>query len=337
MTSVSSMEIYPAHLPLEPLPEPRTYSVYGIRLRSTIPLCLPECPAGSPGADIEIHLAPPEFFSSALNGAPLIEVESGWYSYAHLPGGATYIRYEGLFHFLASPGGKHLYCAELGPCAAESFHAYLLGQALSFALIKQGHEPLHATCVTTGEDSAIAFLGESGYGKSSLAACFLASGSRMVTDDLFLCRRDRGRYMVQPGPPRLKIYPEVADRFLGPGWRATPMYPGSEKLLVSLAPHFRAPGPAPLRAIYVLSYPNGEPLSEGVRIAPLAAKDAFLQLIRGTFNIRLDHPERLQRQFAFAHALAREVPVRELVYEREMSLLSAVRSRILADLEELAP
>ena len=48
----------------------------------------------------------------------------------------------------------------------------MLGQALSFALVKQGFEPLHAT-VAVVDDEAVAFLGHNAFGKSTLtgASC----------------------------------------------------------------------------------------------------------------------------------------------------------------------
>src|SRR5204863_102769 len=98
--------------------------------------------------------------------------------------------------------------------SAESFQVYLLGQALSFALVKQGLEPLHATVVVV-DGQGVAFLGDNGYGKSSLAACFLEGGYRLLTDDLLLLKASGGDVLAYPGPPRIKLFPEVARRFLG--------------------------------------------------------------------------------------------------------------------------
>ena len=95
------------------------------------------------------------------------------------------------------------------PTPTESFQVYLLGQALSFALLKLGFEPLHATAVVV-DGRAVALLGESGSGKSTLAAAFVDAGFQMLTDDVLMVHECRGEAMAYPGPARLKLFPKVA-------------------------------------------------------------------------------------------------------------------------------
>ena len=52
---------------------------------------------------------------------------------------------------------------------------------------------------------AVAFLGDSGFGKSSLAAYLLSAGDRLVTDDLLLLQESEG-FLAYPGPPRIKLF-----------------------------------------------------------------------------------------------------------------------------------
>ena len=112
-------------------------------------------------------------FSKAVDGATLRPTPTAWYRHAHLRDGSTYLRWDGLAEFLVSADGFRITFGWIGPASQEAFQVYLLGQALSFALVKRGHEPLHATSVVV-DGRAVVFLGRSGFGKSSLAACFLA-------------------------------------------------------------------------------------------------------------------------------------------------------------------
>ena len=57
---------------------------------------------------------------------------------------------------------------------------------------------------------AVAFLGASTYGKSSLAACFIAAGHRLLTDDTLRLEERDGQWIAYPGPPRLRLLPKVA-------------------------------------------------------------------------------------------------------------------------------
>src|SRR5258707_5304125 len=150
--------------------ELRSYRVYGLRLRTSLPLTLPaEIPdvAGEP--DVEIREDSAGLLAGALERSGLAPDREAWMQHARLSDGSTYVRWEDLFHFLIPANGQRIVYGRLGEASAESIQTYLLGQVLSYALTKQGHEPLHATVVVI-EGRAIGFLGESGMGKSTLAA-----------------------------------------------------------------------------------------------------------------------------------------------------------------------
>jgi len=116
----------------------------------------------------------------------------------------------GMFEFLIEADGRRIWCGWLGSTSIESLQVYLLGHALSFALVKQGFEPLHATAVVI-EGKAIAFLGDSGFGKSTLAAAFLDAGHTLLTDDLLLSRATPAGYDAFPGPRGLSYFPKSRD------------------------------------------------------------------------------------------------------------------------------
>src|SRR5262249_12262526 len=206
-------------------------------------------------------------------------------------------------------------CRRADRSSAESFQVYMLGQALSFALVKQGFEPLHATVVVV-DDRAVAFLGESGYGKSSLAACFLEAGHRLLTDDLLLFQEARSRIVAYPGPPRIKLFAKIAGRFLDRAASSAPMNADTVKLVLPVEEHRRWTAPVELRAIYSLAAPRDACRSEGVTSDALQRRDAFVELVKATFNRRLVTPDRLARQFDAMTRLTDLVPVRRLAYPR---------------------
>src|SRR5829696_6265903 len=150
----------------------------------------------------------------------------------------------------------------------------MLGQALSFALVQQRFEPLHATVVVV-DDRAIAFLGENGSGKSTLAACWLAAGCRLLTDDLLILQQTSDGVLAYPGPPRIKLFPQIASRFLGAASNSVPMNPDTAKLILPLEPDRRCATPVPLEAIYVVAPARAVSRSENVRIQPLSPRDGF--------------------------------------------------------------
>src|ERR1700690_759084 len=143
------------------------YFVYGITLHSEIPLALPQQGHGELG-QIDLRIAPASHFFDAARTLPEPDSES-FYQSSFLPDGSTYVRWEGVGEFLISPDGGRITGRQCDEAHEESFQVYLLGQALSYALVKQGFEPLHATAIEVNGEAAI-LLGASGLGKSTLAA-----------------------------------------------------------------------------------------------------------------------------------------------------------------------
>ena len=253
-----------------------------------------------------------------------------------LADGQTYLQWSGRCEFLVSADGRLVAARPLGRSSPEAFHTYLLGQALSFALIKQGFDPLHATVVVIG-GVAVAFLGESGYGKSTLAAAFVRSGHGLVTDDLLVLSDQDHEFAAHPGPPRIKLLPEIARAVLGPKVRGIAITRMMRKMVIPLPEGQTVGSAVPLKIVYALTKPappGREPAT--VTIRRLSQRQACIALTRNTFNTVLTDSERLIRQFAFATNVASRVPVKLLTYPRTLDFLPTVRQAILADVARIA-
>jgi hypothetical protein len=314
-----------ANLPLTPLFH---YGIYGISLKSEIPLALPEHD-GDAHASIELRHGGSGQFEEAINRANLVAREDG-YCYSRLNDSSSYVCWTGLGEFIVSPRGDRVWCSRAGEASNESFQVYLLGQALSFALVKAGFEPLHATAIEH-EGDAIALLGDSGYGKSTLAASLIAVGWRLLTDDLLLLRPHSRGLQAYAGPARIKLFPDSASRFLGCASPGVPMNAETTKQVIPLDAARHCPNPVPLRAIYALASPQEMRRQRSVRIDPMTAREAFFALVKNTFNRRIADPERLQRQISQTTCVLNAVPVRKLSYPRSLARLSDVREAILSD------
>ena len=196
--------------------------------------------------------------------------------------------------------------------------------------MKGGFEPLHATAVVF-EGQAVAFLGDCGFGKSTLAAAFLQAGHRLLTDDLLLLQTRTRAIVAFPGPARIKLFPEVALRFLGRAASGISLNPKAQKQIIPLNDSQMCVDATPLGAIYALASSNGD---QAIRIAPLTEREAFIDLLGSTFNRQVVDANRLRRQFEFTHNLANLTTVRRLSYPRLLERLPLVREAILSDLAE---
>ena len=305
-----------------------SYRIYGITVRSEIPLSFPEQPVNH-SPDITFFLAPQGWFAKTIAGLPNDGRTSDWYDHVRCPDGSDFLCWPGLFEFLVSPDGRWVACRTLEQATHESFQTYLLGQVLSFALVKLGHEPLHATTVVV-EGSAVAFLGDSGYGKSSLAAVFVHAGHQILTDDLLLIRDINNALCGYPGPPRIKLFPQIAEQFLPQQAPGSPMNPETEKLIIPLDRDQVAAEPAPIHGFYSLQEPTQD--VPGMRLVSLSGAESIRELLRATFNVRLVGRDRLRRQFLAVHEWATRIAVRRLAYPRKPEMLQKVYDAILSDI-----
>jgi hypothetical protein len=304
------------------------YHLYGLCLRSEWPLPYPQASALSLG-EVGLLRGSVARLAAAVDEARAVADETKWSRGVALGDGQTYVRWAGRFEFLVSADGREVIGRPLDREPGEAFHTYLLGQALSFALIKQGFDPLHATAVTI-DGVAIAFLGESGYGKSGLAGAFLKAGHRLLTDDLLVLETGPDGFVAQPGPPRIKLFPRMARHSFGAAGRGTRIAKTTPKLVIPLGDRHAPRTAAPVKALYALVAPGR--LDGRVVIRRLSKRQACFSLLRNAFNTALTDPERLGRQFEFASSVAAAVPIKLLAYPRTLAALPAVREAILADL-----
>jgi hypothetical protein len=303
------------------------YHVYGLRLESAWPLPYSRIPAPAL-ASISLRRGTPATFRRALENVAVPEGPALWAT-ASLPDGTRYLRWSGAFEFLIPEDGESITCRPLTPRGIDAFHTHL-GPSLSFAMINLGFEPLHSTTVVV-DGSAVALMGDCGYGKSSLGASFVKAGYRLLTDDLLVVARDTAHFVAYPGAPRVKLYPAIAKTIFGSRVTGLRLKPLTPKLIIPLDEQRSQRTPVPLKAIYVLR-PPGARTAPRVTIRRLSHRSAFIELVRNTFNMEVSHAGRLERQFALATNLATEIPVKSLSYPRELRMLTEARDMILADL-----
>jgi hypothetical protein len=313
--------------------ELRSYRVYGLRLLTSLPLTFPREPPEATGdPDVEIREDSAGVLAGAMERSGLEPDREAWMQHARLSDGSTYVRWEDLFHFLIPADGRRIVYGRLGEASEESIQTYLLGHVLSYALTKQGHEPLHATVVVQ-DGRAAGFLGESGMGKSTLAAAFLQTGATLLTDDLLRIEPRGDCYIAFPGPPRIKLLPHVAEELVSWKWNGAPMNPLGEKLVIPLPDARISAQPVPLAALYALAEPEVDSDPDAIMIRRLSQRDALIELLAHTFNRKILDHARLIRQFESAQAVASVVPMKVLAYPRKTARIFDVCEAVCRDLD----
>jgi hypothetical protein len=305
------------------------YEAYGVVVRSEWPLRgLPTTRCAD--IDVEIGVGAPATLRRAASCAVPTLRDDRWFRYGTLPDGSVYLCWRELFEFIISPDGRKILGRPLRTATLEAFQVYLLGQALSFSLLRLGYEPLHVTAVAF-DQGAVGFAGEPGQGKSTLAAACLSSGARLVTDDVAVFVPGSDPPLVHPGPHRLKLFPNVASRFVPDLSAEAQLNDITPKLILSVPATRVVEGPTPLRLLYDLRRTS----ARRVTSRPLTPRAAFLLTARSAFNVMLTDTERQENQVRFAADLIERLPMRSLTYRRDLRTVGKVVERVRADIRRL--
>jgi hypothetical protein len=140
-------------------------------------------------------------------------------------------------------------------------------------------------------------------------------------------------FTAYPGIPRIKLFPGIARRILGDGFKGQRLNHLTTKLIIPLSNHQSYREPVPLKALYVLTPPKTQSQSERITFMRLSQRQAFLHLVKNTFNSVITEPERLKRQFNFFTQIVSKVSIKTLSYPRSLKSLPLVRDAILKDVQ----
>jgi hypothetical protein len=294
------------------------YWLYGVGLKSDF--TFPYAASKRPGI-AEIRLRE---WNDAFHSPLPFPSSTAFVQHSHEADGTIHLRWPGLFEFVIDAKGAEIRARQIGRSSLESFHTYLLGQVVSFALLKQGIEQLHATVVTFN-GRALALTGDCGRGKSTLAAALLKRGGKLLVDDMLVLKQDGRKLLAMPGPPRLKLLPDSAKRVGMKTSHALRMNPLVEKKIFAVGN--AQPDPVPLDRMYVLTAQNARRKRTTIRACSPA--EACAQVIAAAYNLDMQLSGRAASQFRWAASIANAVEVSLLSYQRDLSRLDEVADRVM--------
>jgi hypothetical protein len=289
-----------------------SYHAYGLGITSAF--ALPELVSGSGTVDVEIR----SVAALPRDGPPLCDGAEA------VAPGVWRLTYDDL-GVVTIHDGSLIEVALAPDVEGRTLRAALLGPALAVLLEQRGFLVLHASVVQVGA-RAIAFLGDSGWGKSTIAAALHARGHRLVSDDHAVLRFTATGVEVSSAFPQFKLWPDAA-RALGHDPAMLPFVePGFEKRARRIEDGFTVEERLPLARLFLLD------AGEAVAISPLSSRDAFLALVRHTYGIEWTHEHSGGRQFQQRAELARRVPVQQLSRPWDLGALGRVVALIESEL-----
>ena len=226
-------------------------------------------------------------------------------------------------------GGEIVYFHPLLPIGEEVLRSFVQGALLAGALRQRHLLVVHGSAVSDGEQ-AIAFLGNSGWGKSTMAEFFCQNGYELITDDVMVIHSgsDTEPALVPPGIKEVRLRPSAAERLV-PEYAALPFVtPLSPKRLRILKGEERQA--IPLAKIYVLQRGTAEANS----LIPLDPQQATLHLIAHTHSTNwLTEPGYVAEHLKLCAQLSKHTPASQLQRVLSLNALPDIFALIQADLK----
>jgi hypothetical protein len=218
------------------------------------------------------------------------------------------------------------------PGVAQSTLEHLLqDQVIPRLLSHRGVAILHGSCVHLGQ-RAVAFLGESGRGKSTLASYFHQRGFDLLADDSIQLEARQECVYVVPGISEARLW-EDSLAALQVGEDSRPMAHYCSKRRVPLGRQRNEK--LPLRVVFVLGDPTTGPNSVGAETLPGA--EALTELLRCSLTLDVTDPEAISSHFKKLGAIAAHpgLAIRKLYFPRKYDELPRVFDAILTYVEAL--
>ena len=178
-------------------------------------------------------------------------------------------------------GGNRIVIAPEPYVDEESILIFLMGSAIGALLHQRNILVLHAGAIAANGRSVL-FSGQSGVGKSTLAAGFHQRGYPFLADDVCAVAMIDGMPAVIPGFPRLKLWADVVkkldkdkDQLKSVRWTK-----GLEKYFMPVEPVYETP--VPLKTVFMLETTN----TDKMEISTLKGGQKIEPLIHNTYRMR---------------------------------------------------
>jgi hypothetical protein len=302
------------------------------------------------GVGVVSDWKPPPFLGGATTVGPSISISRATDEGAHRPHGSEVIvhqwragndeltltlvrtgdgfllRFPRLMDFELSDDGASIR-ARLGQTAStDTFWHLLLDQVLPRALSHRRRHVLHAAGVAL-DGAAVAFVGDTGAGKSTLAGEFARTGNQLLSDDALVIDPVDGEHQVVATYPSLRLRSDSLEELDldEPGLPRVAHYSDKRRVRVSPPPAEGRPDGWLLAGIYHL---DPETRVARTTITRLAARDAVTVLLRESFQLDVSDMSAAAWLLDRCANLADQVPVFRLCYPRDFRLDGVRRTLI---------
>lgn len=220
----------------------------------------------------------------------------------------------------------------------ESIRHLLLDQVIPRTLGQLGRLVLHASAIKLADGAGIAFLGDSGWGKSTLASSFLESGGQHISDDCLLIKKNANSLTGINSYQGVRLLNDSAKAIFPDQSETAPVAHYSEKrrLLLTSKNMPGLPASTKLDALFLLTNPAENSADDPVLIEVIRGVEEMMSLIKQTFVLDPLDKEIIAKLFrTLGDFLRTGIPIYRIRYPHKHACLQdtqqAIRSKLSKD------
>lgn len=291
------------------------YRCFGLEFTSDVPLWPGDVARTGEGAPVTIRTG-----RVPANGLGEGSVRG---PFLHVRPGQLWLSVPGIARFLVSEGTEITYRSH--GAAPDLLGLFLRGPCLAALLMQRGSLVLRAAGVAIG-GGAVLLSGQSGIGRSTLAAALMSRGFTPLTDEVSAVDASA---QLSPGAPFLEIWQTAADHL---GIAMDGLHRVRAELDRFLVPTAPSPAePRPVSAVYHLSANNADELEfEMVR-----GMDTFVALQSIAYHRAFAEGLGVEaRQMVISSAVTNQAPIIRLTRPRAGFDTDGLAQALLDDLKD---
>ena len=307
-----------------------TYRLFGLTLRSHLPLALPEACGCVP----DVRIVPWRGPDSALRAkTPALDSIADTYG-----GPTTYQLFCQPHEDVLRVGAvadfsirRRVIGCSTGPAADPGrVQRCLLTTVIALWLERRGWPVLHGAAIEV-DDGAVLLLASGYTGKSTLAARLVRAGFRILTDDLVAVEKRQDGFFVKSSYPSIGLWPGPN---LGSSFQALPLaprvHPSVDKRSMRLEPSAFCSHARRIDAVYTLHRDCSGSTDFPIRFEGLSPGAGAIECVRHSFVPRTVEAGGLQQErLALIASLTSAMPVVRVHYPSGFDYLGLVCDRIV--------
>lgn len=269
----------------------------------------------------------PERDQASIESTPfhryVLDDDTVWSEFYH-SGDGYLLRFPKLADFEVSADGTNVIAHPVTAVDEATIEHLYINQLVPLALSRQGKPAFHASVVTV-PGGAVAFLGKTGMGKSTLAASFALRDAAFLTDDALLIEESGGKCFAEPSHASLRLWEDSVEALItaDTAKAAAISFSTKARLLAGNTLTY-VDEPQPLLAAFALSWDD----EEVITIDELAGLDRYMAWLNNSFLLDIEDKDLLTQHFEWTHRISEAVPTFALDYPRDYGMLPDVRRAV---------